>query len=41
MKVPIVCVNWRPEALEPRRMAWRVMMEKKHSTRLSREHPPG
>ena len=26
---------------EPRRMAWRVMTEKKHSTRLIHEHPVG
>ena len=41
MKVPIVSVSWRTEVKEPRRMAWRVMTEKKHSTRLSQEQPVG
>ena len=33
--------SWRTEVKEPRRMAWRVMTEKKHSTRLSQEQPVG
>jgi hypothetical protein len=41
MNVPMVSVSWRTEVNEPRRMAWRVMTEKKHSTRFSQEYPVG
>ena len=41
MNAPMAWVSWRTEVNEPRRMAWRVMIEKKHSTRLSHEHPVG
>ena len=37
----MVAVSSRTEVKEPRRMAWRVMTEKKHSTRFSQEHPVG
>ena len=39
MKAPMVATSCLTEVNEPRRMAWRVMIEKKHSTRLSHEHP--
>jgi len=41
MNVPMMTVSWRTEVKEPRRMAWRVMTEKKHSTRLIQEQPVG
>ncbi len=41
MKAPMVSVSWRTEVNDPRRMAWRVMTEKKHSTRLSHEQLAG
>jgi hypothetical protein len=34
-------VSCLTEVKEPRRMAWRVMTEKKHSTRLSQEQLVG
>ena len=41
MTPPMASVSWRTEVNQPRRMAWRVITEKKHSTRLSQEHPVG
>jgi hypothetical protein len=41
MNAPMASVSWRTEVKEPRRMAWRVMTEKKHSTRLSQEQLVG
>jgi hypothetical protein len=41
MNVPMVWVSCRTEVKDPRRMAWRVMTEKKHSTRLSHEQLVG
>jgi hypothetical protein len=40
-EAPMVAVSSLTEVKEPRRMAWRVMTEKKHSTRLSHEQPVG
>jgi hypothetical protein len=37
MNAPIAAVSSLTEVKEPRRMAWWVMTEKKHSTRLSQE----
>ena len=37
----MVSVSWLTEVKDPRRMAWRVMIEKKHSTRLSHEQLVG
>jgi hypothetical protein len=41
MKAPMVATSPLTEVKEPRRMAWRVITEKKHSTRLIHEHPVG
>ena len=41
MKAPVGPVSSRTEVNEPRRIAWRVITEKKHSTRLIQEHPVG
>ncbi len=41
MKAPMAAVSSLTEVKEPRRMACRVMTEKKHSTRLIHEHPVG
>ena len=37
----MVATSSLTEVKEPRRMAWRVMIEKKHSTRLIHEQPVG
>jgi hypothetical protein len=41
MKAPVAAVSCLMEVKEPRRMAWRVITEKKHSTRLIHEQPAG
>ena len=41
VNAPMAAVSWRTEVNEPRRMAWRVMTEKKHSTRFSHEQLVG
>ena len=41
VNAPMAAVSWRTEVNEPRRMAWRVMIEQKHSTRLSQEQLVG
>src|SRR6266536_3029795 len=41
MNAPMAAASSLTEAKEPGWMAWRVMTEKKHSTRLSQEHPVG
>jgi hypothetical protein len=41
MYAPVAAVSCLTEVKEPRRIAWRVMSEKKHSTRLIQEHPVG
>jgi hypothetical protein len=41
VNMPIAAVSSLAEVKEPRRMAWRVMIEKKHPTRLSQEQPAG
>lgn len=41
MNAPIVLTSSLTEVKEPRRMAWRVITEKKHSTRLSQEQLAG
>lgn len=41
MNVPIAATSSLTEVNEPRRMAWRVMTEKKHSTRLIHEQLVG
>jgi len=40
-KAPMAAVSSSTEVKVPRRMAWRVMTEKKHSTRLSQEQLVG
>ena len=35
----MMSVSWRTEVNDPRRITWRVMAEKKHSTRLTRSTP--
>ena len=41
MNAPIADTSSFTEVNEPRRMAWRVITEKKHSTRLSHEQLVG
>ncbi len=41
MNLPMTATSCLTEVKEPRRMAWRVITEKKHSTRLIHEHPVG
>ena len=41
MKAPMAAVSSLTEVKVPRRMAWRVMMRKKHSTRFSQEQLVG
>ncbi len=41
MKAPMAEMSSLREAKLPRRMAWRVMKEKKHSTSFSQEQPVG
>ena len=39
VNAPMAAVGWRTEVNEPRRMAWRVITGKKHSTRLGKSDP--
>jgi len=41
MKAPMVAMSSLTEVKVPRRMAWRIMTEKKHPTRFSQEQLAG